>query len=153
MWVNSFDFLQTGKYVASNESGLKADIHDSCFHSLQTGKYVASSRNDIRSVDATYKFPFPSNGKVCSKNFIRSWTSCISRNSFHSLQTGKYVASDEISHFEAVPYRWFPFPSNGKVCSKRCCQASALLEGYGFHSLQTGKYVARRNIAGSSPRT
>ena len=86
------------------------------FGSLQTGKYVA--RDDpFSSGAALTAFPFPSNGKVCSKEY-ESVNRLFQQNSFHSLQTGKYVA--------------------------RTARLTALFLTVCFHSLQTGKYVARR---------
>ena len=38
-------------------------------------------------------FPFPSNGKVCSKTGTAYRKESKQVTSFHSLQTGKYVAS------------------------------------------------------------
>ena len=134
-----FHSLQTGKCIARHSYQWGAFSGD-CFHSLQTGKCIASAEELNRQLDElefpfpstgkvycklvtavrssvfNSKFPFPSNGKVYSKTMSKYENSDNFR-SFHSLQTGKCIASNL---------------NQTRGCIKMC-----------FNSLQTGKCIAR----------
>ena len=87
------------------------------FNSLQTGKYIQSSSK--REIDLTDdKFQFPSNGKVYPK-FVNC-LNAIPKLSFNSLQTGKYIQRAETANTRADEAE-FQFPSNGKVYPKTEC--------------------------------
>ena len=66
---------------------------------------------------------------------------------FHSLQTGKRIASLFLKCIQVCDFFQFPFPSNGKA-HRKCCPAThtAMWHAKGFHSLQTGKRIARDPI-------
>ena len=90
------------------------------FHSLQTGKCIASDCEDPRGnevlefpfpsngkvhrklqtldvLQSKLSFPFPSNGKVHRKTKGKSQTAAKLRDiGFHSLQTGKCIASSAV---------------------------------------------------------
>ena len=66
----------------------------------------------------------------------------MGNNSFHSLQTGRWIASKYCGS-RWCRYQKFPFPSNGKVDRKNIQQVELTKqEGSCFHSLQTGRWIA-----------
>ena len=110
------------------------------------------------------EFPFPSNGKAYRKWFW--FVSQLPPQSFHSLQTGKPIASISIVNAQwnylrvSIPFKreslsqerygwriWkrqimFPFPSNGKAYRKQADEILKNIKYKSFHSLQTGKPIA-----------
>ena len=220
----SFNSLQTGKYIQSQQQFSHSSFWHHCFNSLQTGKYIQRildkeqqmristnvsipfkresiskenpnsgglgtgtdvsipfKRESIskglplfwfpafwRYVSIPFKresiskgirisrlgdfwqsmFQFPSNGKVYPKTSKRfSWWS-IRLSCFNSLQTGKYIQSENPeARRKRNGIRRFQFPSNGKVYPKPKMKKLTLITAtICFNSLQTGKYIQRDPI-------
>ena len=114
----SFNSLQTGKHIQSqNENDGLIDIWLS-FNSLQTGKHIQSLYQHAHVVREHQEFQFPSNGKAYTKPSKISKRVCTIY-SFNSLQTGKHIQSylrKKSRNFWQG--KKFQFPSNGKAYTK-----------------------------------
>ena len=110
-----FQFPSNGKaYPKSMASLHPSPLHS--FNSLQTGKHIQSEELNLRNEDF-HKFQFPSNGKAYPKEadllqLTEEYLAC-----FNSLQTGKHIqrASTTVDERDDIA---FQFPSNGKAYPK-----------------------------------
>ena len=161
----AFQFPSNGKAETklSHPITKRIELVVYCFNSLQTGKQIGMSRKpsaeshysipfkrESRSKEELPKqrvvwmfpqFQFPSNGKVDTKEYVRS--PAIRLDSFNSLQTGrcsqrgdaKWLVRYSEGEWVSIPFKregvakayqtkrgnyrilivWFQFPSNGKV--------------------------------------
>ena len=137
-----FHSLQTGKCVARQFFG-GTELVATVFPFPSNGKVCSKYNNQSATVVKEGLFPFPSNGKVCSKRRSPMSRQSPSPLRFHSLQTGKCVARREKRIQQNVPCR-FPFPSNGKVYSKDEYMVPTLVYPIWFPFPSNGKVCSKR---------
>ena len=70
----------------------------------------------------------------------------VNGESFHSLQTGKHIASQRLSARNAGLSRRFPFPSNGKAHCKRSWCRYKTVPTVGFPFPSNGKAHCKVNV-------
>ena len=161
---NSFNSLQTGKYIQSITKPEEVVI-EAEFQFPSNGKvYPKSNGEKIEEFELTL-FQFPSNGKVYPKDSIVVFyilkrivsipfkRESISKEtppsrrwpwmsySFNSLQTGKYIQRLQRFFCTGQISTEFQFPSNGKVYPKPPSRKARGVFSFSFNSLQTGKYI------------
>ena len=117
--TNCFNSLQTGRYRESLLMPVLFTEQHPCFNSLQTGRY-RESRNEMHSHEETFRFQFPSNGKVHGKAFQRN-------------------AADTCPKLVSIPFKR---EGTSKVIICVACYARIRARVV-FNSLQTGRYIER----------
>ena len=119
------------------------------FNSLQTGRYVESK--DAARFHASFsKFQFPSNGKVHGKMRFRAMPEELVVK-FQFPSNGKVHGKYDGYSLPELFVRVFQFPSNGKVHGKQIL-FERKIQDIRFNSLQTGRYMESIRLYRKPPK-
>ena len=135
----SFNSLQTGKWIQTQGNIGNAETTRKRFNSLQTGKWIQTSHPGTNEVEFRIMFQFPSNGKVDSNRVAKLNVYSLDRTCFNSLQTGKWIQTRILLQLPSFLAFEFQFPSNGKVDSNKYHGVKIQKRGASFQFPSNGK--------------